>query len=569
MSRRGAHKALVQPPFPVPPATQEVGRRTVRYSHPGSAWAIHLNPADFECPSLATDLADIWVHLADIGAGSPGAQLGSIRSLLVSVDAQSGGRDLGLADLSLEHLDAWETELLATQQRSASVVPYTKAIHLLALLRWLADQPGAPLSPEVRDRARRGTRLEPIRRPGPDEYSPKERRLMVRTAMEVVKDETTRLGVGLGSGEPFAPSVDGLIACHVLVSAATGEPAETIRMLGVGDLALDPVDPALKSLGPDALATAGHRLGEVRVTFTKKRAHIAYERSYRGWLARWAFPATLRLTAHLRASSGLSDLFLGLRPSKEDGEARRFEFNRYGGLAAWMRRQGVAEEVSMPHTYGRLRKAAVADAVDRDPVGYRRDRANHATETLFAHYLTSEATKNRQGAKLTLRVKTLFDAAMTGEGTKGPTVVDDSALALLGAGHHAPGLAVDTAERLVANELDGPLAACRDPLSSPHAPSGQVCPFSANGACYRCPNALITKRHVPAILGLLEAIDPARAGDLAIWSQSWEDIYVFLTTAALPALGVDTIEHHDQGKTCPIDPGVRNQPRNAHAHAQP
>lgn len=560
MSRRGAYKALAQPPLPTPRAAQDVGRRTVRCSRPGSSWSIHLNPADFGCRALAAELADVWAHLADIGAGSPDAQLAGTRSLLASIDAQGGGRDLALADLSLEHLDAWETDLLADQQRTASVTPYTKAIHLLALLRFLADQPDSPLRPEVGDRARRGTRLEPVRRAGPDEYSPKERRRLVRAAIDVVADETRRLGAGLGAGEAFVPTADGLIACHVLVSAATGEPPEAVRMLRMADLALEPVDAALKALGPDALAAAGHRVCEVRVTFTKNRAHIAYERSYRGWLARWAFPATLRLTAPLRASQGLSHLFIGLG---RDGEAHRFEPNRRGGLAAWVDRHGIAEEVTRPHTFGRLRKAGVADAVDRDPAGYRRDRANHSTETLFAHYLTSERTRNRQGAKLTLRVKTLFEAAMTGEGTEGPTVVDDAALGLLSAGQEAPGLTAETAERLVANELDGPLAACRDPLSSPHAPAGQVCPFSANGACYRCANALITKRHVPAMLGLLEAIDPARAGDLAVWSKSWEDIYVFLTTAVLPALGVGPItDRHGRGSAYPVDPGLRNQPRN-------
>ena len=562
MSQRGVHKTLAQPPFPTPPATQDAGRRSVRYSRPGSTWATHLNPGQYGCRTLAAELADVWVHLADIGAGSPDAQLAGIRSLLVSVDTQTEGSDLGLADLSVEQLNAWETGLLADQQRTVTATPYTKAIHLLVLLRYLADQPDSPLRSEVSDRSRRGTRLEQIRKPGPDEYSPWERRRLVRAAIDVVKGETRRLGDRLDAGGPFAPTADGLMACHVLISAATGEPPETIRMLEVPDLALESVDPSLNGLGPYAMAIAGHRVSEVRVTFTKNRAHIAYERCYRGWLARWAFPATLRLTAPLRACHGLPDLFIGLR---SDGEARRFEPNRRGGFATWVERQGIAEEVSRPHTSGRFRKAAVVGAVDSDPVGYRRDRANHSTETLFAHYLTSERTKNRQGAKLALRVRTLFEAATSGEGTEGPTVVDDNALALLGTGLSAPGLAADTAERLVANELDGPLAACRDPRSSPHAPAGHVCPFSANGTCYRCPNALITTRHVPAILGLLEVIDPARAGDLAVWSQGWEDVYVFLTTVVLPALGVDGIDHHHQDKICPIDPGVRNQPRSAHA----
>lgn len=564
MSRRGTYKPLVQPPFPEPAETQDLGRRTVRYSRPGSTWAIHLNPGEYGCRRLAAELADVWVHLADIGAGSPDAQLAAIRSLLSSVEAMARGSDLGLADLSLEHLEAWETGLLAAQRSSPSVTPYTKAIHLMALLRWLSERPEGPLRPEVAERARRGTRLEPFRKAGPDEYSRRERQRLVRAAIDVVKEETARLRGSSDPGRCFAPSTEALIACHVLLSAATGEPPEAIRMLEVTDLALDPVDPSFKGLGPEALAEGGHRVGKVRASFKKNRAHMAYERSYEGWLARFAFPATLRLTAPLRSSYELAHLLVGLAA---DGEPRRFEANRCGGLAAWVRRQGIAEEVSKPHTFGRLRKAAVAAAIDDDPLSYRRDRRNHGTETLFAHYLTSEPTKNRQGAKLALRMKTLFAAAVAGEeATKeggGPTVIDDGALALLCRGISTPGLAADTAERLVANELDGPMAACRDPLSSPHAPAGQACPFSANGACYRCPNAFITKRHVPAILGLVEAIDPARAGDLSVWSRNWEDIYVFLTTAVLPALGVEAVDHAHRSRTVPVDPGVRNQPRGA------
>lgn len=556
MSRRGTHKPLPQPPFPPSRPAQDLGHRTVAESRPGSAWTLRLNPLDFGCRTLAAELADIWTHLAHIGVGTPSAQLRSIRSLLSSVDAQANGRDLGLGDLSLEHLNVWEAELLVDQQRRPTASPYQTAVYLLAMLRWLADQPDNPLGAEVRDRARRGTRLERIQLPGPDEYSPRERRRVVRTALEVVKKETRRLN----AGEGFAPSADALIACHALLSAATGEPPEAIRMLRVTDLTLDPVDPLCRDLGPEALAAAGHKVREVRVTFTKNRAHTIYERSYRGWLSRWAFPAALRLTFPLRASQGLPYLFIGLRP---DGQAHRFQFNRYGhDLATWMKRQGIAEEVSSPHTYGRLRKAAVARAVEKDPVGYRRDRANHRADTLFAYYLTSQRTKDRQGAKLTLRVRTLFDAAMTGERARGPTIIDDEALGLLAAGHHAPGLPADTAQRLVANELDGPLAACRDSLSSPHAPAGQVCPFSANGTCYRCPNALITTRHLPGIEGLLEAIDPTRAGDLEAWAEGWEDIYAFLTTVVLPALGA-AVGHHR--RTRPIDPGIRNQPRGARA----
>ncbi len=564
MSRRGVYRPVVQPPPHDPARTQDLGRRTVRYSRPGSSWAIHLDPGRYGCASLAEQLGDVWAHLADIGAGSPDAQLAAIRSLLSSVDAMAGGSDLGLADLSLEHLEAWEAGLLAAQRSSPSATPYTKAIHLMAVLRWLSNQPDSPLRPEVTERARRGTRLEPFRKAGPDEYSRRERRRLVRAAIDVVKDEAGRLRGSSGAGQCFAPSTEALIACHVLLSAATGEPPEAIRMLEVTDLALDPVDPSLRGLGPDALAAGGQRVGEVRASFRKNRAHVAYERSYRGWLARFAFPATLRLTGPLRSRYGLAHLLVGL---SADGQPRRFEANRCGGLTAWARHQGIAEEVSKPHTFGRLRKAAVVGAVENDPAGYRRDRRNHSTETLFAHYLTSERTKNRQGAKLAVRVRALFGAAMAGgEATKegkGPTVVDEGALRLLRAGLPAPGLAPGTARRLADNELDGPMAACKDPLSSPHVPAGQVCPFSANGSCYRCPNALITKRHVPAILGLVEAIDPARAGDLAVWSRNWEDIYLFLTTAVLPALGVEAVDHAHPGRTFPIDPGVRNQPRGA------
>jgi hypothetical protein len=147
-----------------------------------------------------------------------------------------------------------------------------------------------------------------------------------------------------------------------------------------------------------------------------------------------------------------------------------------------------------------------------------------------------------------------FEAAING-----PTIITTGAEALIAAGAQVPGLDQVTAKRLVAGELDTPVAACRDPLASPHSAPGTACPVFANGQCYRCPNALITRHHLPAALAILERIHPDRAPDMGLWIREWKSAYEFLTGVLLPAFSAEEIKNaQGRAPAALLDAGLRN-----------
>ena len=76
----------------------------------------------------------------------------------------------------------------------------------------------------------------------------------------------------------------------------------------------------------------------------------------------------------------------------------------------------------------------------------------------------------------------------------------DSAAAVLG-------VSVQVLKLLLAGRLDTPTAACVDFFGSPYADEpGQPCPASFF-ACFGCGNAVITPRHLPRLVVLLDALD--------------------------------------------------------------
>lgn len=125
-------------------------------------------------------------------------------------------------------------------------------------------------------------------------------------------------------------------------------------------------------------------------------------------------------------------------------------------------------------------------------------------------------------------VNELFDAATTG-----PTIVTPDAQALLASGANCETLHADSVD-LLAGRLDGPLAACRDPHSPPPDIAGEVCDAFANGRCYTCPNAIITRDHLPGVVRLAELLNPDRYGRPDAWKAIWQPTYQFLTETVLP-----------------------------------
>ncbi len=359
----------------------------------------------------------------------------------------------------------------------------------------------------------------------------------------------SRAGTAAGPG----PAV--LVALHVQLALATGEPPEVLRALDAGDVTI-----TREATGEPG---RGRQHREVAVTYTKRRSAERYQIIYtrRDREAADAFAALIELTSPLRARAPGTSLWL-TGSGGQAGQAPWFG-PRYS-LRSWVRQHvrdedGNPAEVSEPVVFRRFRKTATAQEALANPAQYLRSRRRHRPQTFFEHYTASPVLRAEAGRILLEAVSEQFGAA-----TGGPVIVAPPAGQLLETSQPAPGLDPLTSEKLAAGELDTPVAACRDPLDSPHAPKGSACPVFANGQCYQCPNALITRRHLPAALALAERIHPDRAPDPHLWAQRWQPIYEFITTVVTPAFSDGNAAAQHTGQVL-LDGGLRNDIGGAHA----
>ncbi|NLE80560.1 MAG: hypothetical protein GX610_13430 [Rhodococcus sp.] len=90
---------------------------------------------------------------------------------------------------------------------------------------------------------------------------------------------------------------------------------------------------------------------------------------------------------------------------------------------------------------------------------------------------------------------------------------------------------VHTLKLLLAGRLDTPTAACVDFFGSPFADeAGQPCPASFF-ACFACGNAVITPRHLPRLVVLLDALDDiAAVVTPSRWDRDFAEHYARLRT---------------------------------------
>lgn len=90
---------------------------------------------------------------------------------------------------------------------------------------------------------------------------------------------------------------------------------------------------------------------------------------------------------------------------------------------------------------------------------------------------------------------------------------------------------VHTLKLLLAGHLDTPTAACTDFFGSPFADeAGQPCPASFF-ACFACGNAVVTPRHLPRLVVLLDALDDiATVVTPSRWDRDFAEHYARLRT---------------------------------------
>ncbi|WP_326809884.1 hypothetical protein OIE62_38980 [Streptomyces scopuliridis] len=96
------------------------------------------------------------------------------------------------------------------------------------------------------------------------------------------------------------------------------------------------------------------------------------------------------------------------------------------------------------------------------------------------------------------------------------------------------GIDVEVARRLVAGRLRTPVASCADFLNSGHGAAGSPCAVSFL-LCFACRNAVATRRDLPRIAYLHQALESLRSAVTpAVWAADWATHHAriggFLTT---------------------------------------
>ena len=351
-----------------------------------------------------------------------------------------------------------------------------------------------------------------------------------------------------------------MVALHVLLSLATGEPPEVIRSIGIGHIIATPVDGQRAAQSHEherelARLVEQHAVQTYAVTLTKKRAGLRYEEIYdRGTnrAAHRTLTAILTLTAYARTITAEQSLWLvGAK-----GKSIQMPWNtERANLGKWYERHIIGASIDRPHKYIRLRKVVLRRELLHEPTRYLRDGRRHTNRTLFNHYTNSAVLRAEAGKLLVSGINDYFEAAI------GPTVITPDAEGLIRSGQTVEILDPGTAHLLLHGDLDGGLAACRDPDDSPFAPPGHTCPVALSGQCFTCPNAIISQEHLPALILLNEISNPDNAADATIWRQVWEPIHR-ATARILPMFPTIAVrEAASRTGTVPIDLGLSNDQR--------
>ncbi|QMU69146.1 hypothetical protein [Streptacidiphilus sp. P02-A3a] len=164
---------------------------------------LRIDPADYQCPALAGQLADAWLDYADKNAVKSSVhQRAAVVSLctfagphLASLGHDPADARLDSADLDLaEVVYAWEQQLSAGYAPQSNE-PYRLANTLLNILDHAAQR-DARIPERLRERARDRTVLRKRTAQVLDEYSNSERLALREAAMEDIRAMEKRLAAG-------------------------------------------------------------------------------------------------------------------------------------------------------------------------------------------------------------------------------------------------------------------------------------------------------------------------------------------------------------------------------------
>jgi hypothetical protein len=419
-----------------------------------------ITPMDYPTPRLIAQLANAW---KEVGRESPGVtnELGqAIRSFGRQLEDQHFDvlslETFDLGALRVRHVTTWEMALRERQEIDRTDTPYRYVVYLFALLRRIDDDQPGILDAALAARVRQGTRLSHIRRPGEPDHSDNETRRIRSAAHRLVHHAKQQHRLDAS----YLPSPAVMVALHVLLSLATGEPPEVLRAIKIHDIIVTPTDGHRqpKVVDPHAATQQWVALNEVQVfavTLTKKRAGRRYEEVYDRSLNRAAhhtLTTLLDLTAHARTLTAETSVWLiGSQDS-----VRQMPWNSTAAnLGRWYEKYVLGPPITGPFKYLRLRKVVLRREIIANPARYLRDGRHHTRQTWLNHYANSAVLRAHAGRLVVDAISDYFNAAV------GPTVITPDAEELVRQGQTVEVLDPGTAQMLLHGDLGGALTPVR------------------------------------------------------------------------------------------------------------
>jgi hypothetical protein len=538
-----------------------------------------IDPGEFDCSVLASELADLWlahVDSSDLSLPSASGIATAVKSLCRFVDQQPSA--------SRSSLYGGPLDLLEIIYRWRSVNSSTRAGYAQSLQRLIrrAYQGERPLQTGLSEFATgasvpRPTTINPL-----DEFSHQESVVQRRAATNDIALAESRLKAGVALYET-SYSFRELVAF-----ARTGPGFSVIRNRLFGDAALlARVEAALGHAVPNNAVQAVRQIGSLL-------ALRHYEALSFQVLLQWATGfspeqitdtkisdlefrdgSMIWTTYKARASKLMTPTFedptsfedwgtVGLfRRAVDSGELVRRLTERPNDLwlvytvgtrqkgllldtlpiqkpnfAGWLHHHGLT--ATLPHDRRRIRKTVKSVRTGISGSAALAAAPDQSLSTFEKHYLPV-TTSISAAARTIVRAQNRIFARII---DRSPMIWNSSAAAALADGAIEEQLVSVVSSIADEDAIERSLrtTACANPTDSPFAPPGEMClerPF----ACLRCPNAVIFSDHLPQILSMSDFVESQKTAlppleYLAHWGDDRERI-----DEIVGAFDADTVEH--------------------------
>lgn len=535
-----------------------------------------------------------------IRLGSPGGPLGArstVKAYAVMLPRFFGyldavGRKVsGPDDLRPDDLDGFE-DWLAGEGLSRTHL-FTVLVKIVAVLRMVAELSPDAITPALRDRLRYVS-AKPFQRPTPrDALSPYVARQLrdaaradvgaitrriragpihpndrvLHAASVAAHDVIARRGVLRGS-DPEYGSLFAARYRHGLSSPRLRDELHGAHHLTAADvipfLVLLSLETGLeiecaKALTVDCLRNPLG--GTIELAYVKHRARGAEHKTMRvrdrgsstpGGLIR----TLLALTATARRHQPTDCLWLYFRQGALVSGVRHPQI----GVDAWVACHGIVDDQGQPLRLllSQLRKTHKALWYLKTEGHMARFAVGHTAEVAAQHYADLPSLRPLHEATVAAALEDALAVAT------GPRMLDPAEEAAWRADPVTadPPAGADV-EALLSGEQDVWLASCGGFYASPFGRAGAPCPSPFWG-CLECPNAVITARKLPAILGFLAFVEGQRAGLTAgDWAAKFGRAHARITRDVLPAFSEAVIA--DARAQLAVDPPLAYLPPEARA----